>query len=336
MPYKKKFNFWTKLVGFFDVESPVFSTRMSLLICSVFASSGIYLGISQDSLAVQINGLIAAIDVLNSLLFITAVNQTVKSPDIIYNYGYGKYESISILAAAGLLIIVFGYAIYEAVISFGTNTSEAGNYFYLLLYSLFNLTIMIGMYKYQRKMAKKYKMPILEYDAEIWKIDSFIEMGVIINLLFGTGLKFFGFGHLAILIDSITALLLLIFALKVPLKGSRDALNQLLDKTLPDDMQFQLLAVITDNISMICEFKHVHTRQSGKDIFVEIDVVLPFDYTIKQKYDLELQIKEQILAIYPTSVPRMYAISCDGNCTNGNKSNCPVRMYLLEKEAGKE
>lgn len=326
------FNTYTRFLKWFDVSTPVFSTRLSMIICSFLAVFGIIIGITQVSLAVQINGLIAAIDVLNSFIFLTAVNHSVKSPDYIYNYGYGKYESLSILAGAGLLLIVLGYALYEAALSFWHPEVQTGNYYFLLSFSFGSLALMMIMYRVQKKMSKKYKMPIIDYDAAIWKIDSYIEMGVLSNLIVGAGLKYFGMGHTASLLDSITAVLLLIFALKVPIEGSRNALNQLLDKTVSDEIQFKLLAVVSENINKMCEFKRVHTRQSGKDIFIELDIVLPYDYTVKQKYDMEKEIRNRILEEYPTSIPRVYAIACESNCDHNGQTTCPVKVALLNRE----
>lgn len=326
------FNTYTRFKKWFDVSTPVFSTRLSMIICSFLALFGIVIGITQVSLAVQINGLIAAIDVLNSFIFLTAVNHSVKSPDYVYNYGYGKYESLSILAGAGLLLIVLGYALYEAAISFGHPEVETGNYYLLLSFSIGSLALMMIMYRVQKNMSKKYQMPIIDYDSQIWKIDSYIEMGVLSNLLVGVVLKNFGFGHIASVLDSITAVLLLMFALKVPIEGSKNALNQLLDKTVSDEIQFKLLGIVSENIHKMCEFKRVHTRQSGKDIFIELDIVLPYDYTVKQKYDMEKDIRNRILEEYPTSIPRVYAVACESNCNQNGVTTCPVKVALLNQE----
>ena len=47
----------------------------------------------------------------------------------------------------------------------------------------------------------------------------------------------------------------------------------------------------------MCEFKQVHTRQSGKDIFVEIDIIMPFDATIDTKFDFELALHLALLLL---------------------------------------
>lgn len=324
-----KFNFFTKVQKWFDTSSPMFTTRLSMVVCSIMALSGIVIGIAENSLAVQINGLISAIDILNSIIFLTAVTHSMKSPDYVYNYGYGKYESLSLLAAAGLLLIVLAYALYEAALSFGEPNSEGGNYYVLLSLSLVNVAIMRTMYRIQIKASKRLNMPILEYDAQIWKIDTLLEIGVISNLVLGAVFQYFHLIKTMFIVDSVTAIALLIFSLKVPLKGSKDAINQLLDRTLSDDVQFNILGIISENLHKMCEFRSVHTRQSGKDLFIEIDIVMPSDFTLSEIWDLEKDIKSAIIALYPTAVPRIYTTPCDDSCSIDGVSHCLLKKAKI-------
>lgn len=303
------------------------STRLSLLVGIVLASAGIVLGYLESSLAVQINGFIALIDVVNSILLMIAVNHSVRTPDYIFNYGYGKYESLTLLISAILLLGVLGYAFWELILTYANPDSTSGNYSLLSLYSFLTFFIMYGMYKYQLSSSKRFRMPILKFDAEIWKIDSYMELGVLANLLLGVLLINIDYNSLAKQLDTITAIGLTVLALRVPLKGSKDALNQLLDRTLPDDIQFDLIAVVAENVNQMCEFRTVHTRQSGKDIFVELDIILPYDYTMEQKYDMEKKVQKQIKEIYPTSISRIYAIPCPKDCILKGERKCPVHLF---------
>ncbi len=325
-------NVFTRIRGWFNTKSPVFPTRVSLFACILLAFGGISLGLYEDSLAVLTNGLISAVDIFNSALFMTAVNHSMRSPDYVFNYGYGKYESISILTAALLLSVVMIYTIVEAVRNFGMVEPAGGNYFILVSFSAVSLLVMMRMHRLQRIAAKRFHMPILQFDSESWKIDSYIEAGVLANLLIGAILQQSGYMKIAIIIDSITAVLLLLFALKVPLKGSRDALNQLLDRTLPENVQFDILAVVAENLSRMCEFKEVHTRQSGKDIFIEIDIIMPYDFKLEQIVGLEKDMQEALKEKYPTAVPRIYVTPCSKDCVHYGKSFCPVKIELEKKQ----
>lgn len=321
-----KHNFYTRFRNWFEINSPLFSTRVSLLVGIVLSTFGIVLGSLEGSLTLQTNGIIALIDVVNSLLFINAVSRSVRAPDYVFNYGYGKYESISILLSAVLLIVVLVYAVYESIIQFGDTDYEGGNYLMLAGFSFATIIIMYFVYRMQLIYARRFRMPILKYDADLWKADLFIEFGVFANLLLGAALIFWEHDYYAKQIDSIFAIGLTVLALRVPLKGSKQALNQLLDKTLPDDIQFELIAVVAENVNEMCEFKTVHTRQSGKDIFIELDIVLPFDYSMDKKLEMEQKVQEQIKQIYPTSISRIYAIPCPKDCIQKGIRKCPIHL----------
>jgi cation diffusion facilitator family transporter len=319
-------NFYTRFRNWFEVNSPLFSTRISLLVGICLSVFGIILGSLEGSLTLQTNGIIALIDVVNSLLFINAVSRSVRAPDYVFNYGYGKYESISILLSAVLLIVVLVYAVYESIIQFGDTDYQGGNYLMLSGFSLATIGIMYFVYRMQIIYAKRFRMPILKFDAELWKADLQIEFGVFTNLMIGTILISMNNDYYAKQLDSIFAIVLTLLALRVPLKGSGQALNQLLDKTLPDDIQFELIAVVAENVNEMCEFRTVHTRQSGKDIFIELDIVLPFDYSMDQKLEMERKVQEQIKSIYPTSISRIYAVPCPKDCLRGGERKCPIHL----------
>lgn len=324
---RQKFNFYTKVSSWFRTDSPVFTTRISLILTILISIFGISLGVVEDSLAVKTNGIISALDILNSYLFFNAVNMSVRNPDYIFNYGYGKYESISILGSSILLLLVLGYTSIDAISNYGKTDVGESNYYILMVFSSISFLFMRLVYRIQKNSARKYGMPILEYDANLWKSDSYIELFVLLNLIVGLVLQSIGYRYIGFIIDSGVAISLTLFALIVPLQGSRKALNQLLDRTISDEVQMKFLSVITKNHKNICEFKEIHTRQSGKDIFVELDIILPFDESMAYKDNLEKKIAQEIIELNPNAVPRVYAIACDGKCLDKNNRNCPIHKY---------
>ncbi len=324
---RQKFNFYTKFKSWFRTDSPVFTTRISLILTVLIAAFGIVLGVLEDSLTVKTNGIISALDILNSYLFLSAVNMSVRNPDYIYNYGYGKYESISILGSSILLLLVLGYTSIEAFVNFNKTGIEDSNYFILMTFSALSFLIMRFIYRIQKRASSKFGMPILEYDASLWKTDSYIELFVFISLILGLVLQLTGLRYIGLMVDSVLAIVLTLFALIVPIQGSRQALNQLLDRTISDELQMKFLSVVTKNHTNICEYKNIHTRQSGKDIFVELDIILPFDESMEYKDNLEKKISEEIISITPNAVPRVYAKACNGKCLVNNSRNCPIHKF---------
>ncbi|MFA6570938.1 MAG: cation diffusion facilitator family transporter [Bacteroidota bacterium] len=325
-----EYKFKTQFTGWFDFKSPVFPTRVSLLACILLAAGGIIVGSLEKSLAVETNGMIAAIEILNSMLFIAAVSQSVRTPDYSFNYGYGKYESLAILSGAVLLTVVLIKTLISGIQEF-SSPILVGNYYILVSFSIFSLLVIQLMFLYLKKASKKYFMPLLDYDAAMWKVDSYIESGVLINLIIGAILGFLGYAKIAKMIDSASAIILIVYALKIPLTHGKDALNQLLDRTLPESIQFDIIAVIAENVNRMCEYKKTYTRRSGKDIFIEIDVVMPWDFTLEEAFSLEKDIHESIKIKYPTALPRLYVTPCQKDCVKGDVCNCPVKIAMQQK-----
>lgn len=313
----------------FARSSPLLAVRIGVGISVVFAIVGIFLGATRDSLAVEINGLITAIDVVNSLLFLTALRQSVKSADTQFNYGYGKYESLGVLSSSLLLSLVLGYFLLEVVLRMLSPEPVLPNteHFTLLLFSSFAAAILIGMARWQRANARRFGMPMLDYDADVWRVDSYMELGVVANLVLGWVLSLAGWSSVATFIDAITAVLLLIYALYVPLKHSKEAIDQLLDKTLPEEVKLFIIGVVAEHISQICEYRALHTRRSGKDIFIELDVVLPYDHNLEQAFEVESSMRAAILQRYPNAVVRLYAVPCSHDCELSGTRFCPAHLH---------
>ncbi|OGU16500.1 MAG: hypothetical protein A2X61_05510 [Ignavibacteria bacterium GWB2_35_12] len=318
-------SFSNRIRKYFDKTTAVFPSRVSLITCSILAIAGISIGVLENSLSVTANGLIAATEILSSLLFLSAIKQSIRAPDYVFNYGYGKYENMAILAGSTLLSLLLIYTIIEAIKDFGT-PEPVGNYYILIIYSLASFIILRKTATFLRKSSKKFQMPLLEYDADIWKTDSMIELGVLVNLAFGALFSYFNYKFIGKYIDSATAVLLLSYSLKVQLTHGKSAVNQLLDHTLPENIQFDIISVIAENINRFCEFKKVHTRQSGKDIFIEIDVIMPWDFTLEEAYQLEKDILNSLVKKYPTAIPRLYVTPCPKDCIHDGKTSCPVKL----------
>lgn len=316
----KSFRVW------FDPNSPVFLPILSMLMSILIALAGIPLGSIQHSLAVETNGYIAAIDVLNAALLITAINRSIRRADFNFNYGYGKYESLAILTSAMLLTIVSGYILIKSLDSLGEE-STVDNYWILGCFSFISLAMMVAMQRQQKKKAKIFNLPMLHYDADLWKADIFTEVGVMINIIIGSMLHYNGALTVAKYVDSLTSIGLLFVALRPCYKYGREAFNQLLDRTLSEDIQMELLTVIAENIDSFCEFKSIHTRQSGKDLFIEMDLVMPFDYTLEDNFIVEKKMREAVALKYPTSIFRVYATPCPRDCIKDNKCFCPVKLH---------
>lgn len=315
----------------FNRNTPVFVARLSFLVSVFIALLTYILGWIEDSLFYKTNGLIALTDIVNSGILLTAVLHSTREPDSFFNYGYGKYESLGIFISSSLITIITIYTLYEAILSFG-KIVPIGNFGYLILFSIISSTLMFWMHKILMRYYHNFQLPILRYDAEVWKYDAFIEVGVIFTLLICVILDRIGFTAAARVADSIGALIFVAIAMRIPIKFGKKSIDQLLDRTLPEKFHYDILSVIAENFKNICEFKTLYARQSGKDIFIEIDVVLPYDFTLSEAYEIEQKIIGEIKSLYPNAIPRLYVVPCSKDCVYDDINHCPVKKWKKEME----
>ncbi len=318
-----------KSESFFNPNTPTFVARISFFVSILIALTTFALGWLEESLFYRTNGLIALTDIVNSAILMTAVDHSRREPDSFFNYGYGKYESLGIFVSSALITIIALYTLYEAFVSFG-EISPIGNFYYLIFFSVFSSALMYWMYLTLLRYYKNFQLPILRFDAELWKYDAFIELGVIFSLVICLLLNNLGFPKAARIGDSIGALIFVAFAMRIPIKFGKKSIDQLLDRTLPEKFHYDILSVIAQNFKSLCEFKNIYARQSGKDIFVEIDVVLPYDFTLLEAFEIEEKIVNEIKSMYPTAIPRLYVIPCKQDCIYDDIRHCPVKKLKFE------
>ncbi|MCX7879561.1 MAG: cation diffusion facilitator family transporter [Ignavibacteria bacterium] len=324
-----------KRKSIFDPNTPTFAARISLIVSFLIALITFSLGWVEGSLFYKTNGLVALTDVINSAILLTAVAHSERTPDNLFNYGYGKYESLGIFVSSTLITLITIYTVYEAIQSFG-EFKPIGNFSYLILFSLFSSFVMFRIHKLLMKFYKRFQLSILRYDAELWKIDSFIELGVLVNLTLCFILNSLGYTFEARIFDLTGAILFVVFAMRIPIKFGKKSIEQLLDRTLPEEFHYNILSVIAENFRSICEFKNVYARQSGKDIFVEIDIVLPYDMTLEQAYEIEKNIVSKIKSLYPSSLPRIYVTPCKKDCIHENTNTCPAWRWSVQLKKSTE
>ena len=303
---------------------PEFASTISLVACTLLALGSIVLGVIQRSLIMQTNGYIALIDIGNSLLFLAAVQRSSRQADVTFNYGYGKYESLAILVSANLLIVLTIFTLGEAF-SFARRPPVDVNSLILAGWAVLSFVVMRYTARLLERYASRFHMPMLRYDAELWRADSWMELGVLSGIGISAALRTIDRTDIAAILDIVASIVLLLVTLRVPLKHGREAFRQLLDRTLPDEAQYEILAIIAENVRNMCAFNSVHTRQSGRDIFIEIDLVMPFDYTLRELYELERSILDSLRAKFPTAIPRVYVTPCDGSCEHDGTSTCPIK-----------
>lgn len=301
----------------------MFPTRLNYVAALIFAITGLYIGLIYESSIAIATSIIASANAISAYLLTGAQKRRLREPEYAYHYGYGKFESLSTIYAGSLYVLGCAYTIYRLILAISEPFSAVIGFAIVILYATASLAFGIGNLIYISSRATKIGNDIIEREAELVRLDVYFKVFALATALAAFVLYAKGNEAGAALTDSLSGLALLAIALFGALKGFKDALDQLLDRTLPEEIQYEIIASIADNINKICEIKSVHTRRAGKGIFIEIDVVLPWNYTLEQAFEIERELTAPIINKYPNAKVRLYALPCKRDCASGGEDNCP-------------
>ena len=137
------------------------------------------------------------------------------------------------------------------------------------------------------RIAKKYNSQALEADALHFSTDIWSSSVV----LFGLILANFGF----FFADSLAALVVAMIVIYVSFRLGKRAIDALIDRS-PDTTSKKIVSVL-ESISEITHYHDLKVRQSGSDIFVELNIHVQPGLTIEQAHEITHRVEHEIKAI---------------------------------------
>jgi divalent metal cation (Fe/Co/Zn/Cd) transporter len=276
-----------------------------------------------NSVILRTYGLVSSVELIIIILLYKSAKKSINTPDLIYNFGFGKYENLAVIISSIIIPIILINTIFNTIYYAESGISTISNIRLLIIASI--IIIIISKIK-ELALNNFYKNSNISIFKSI-----VIRTNKLINpelfLLLTIGIQFFilsNFQNINLYFDVICAVILILSLLYLPLKNLRNSLNQLLDKTLPDEILFDFLSVIIEHFNLMCEYKSMRTRRSGEDIFVDIDIIMPSDISLDKVYQIENSIKKSLNMKYPNAHPRVYAQPCIRNCIYKSNGDCPV------------
>jgi divalent metal cation (Fe/Co/Zn/Cd) transporter len=289
--------------------------------------SNICVGVFSQQVSLIVLGLSLSITIAYCLTIFFAESNKNQYPDYLFQYGYTKFESLFILVHFFLSLIIALITIHLTIISnISTSLIKIDKLLFLLGFVFLSSIIIIFLKKvFDRNLSFSTKNRELIYNFIVWKntlIMFFVSfMFISIAILFYQADK----AEFLIYLDKVLAGILSLYLFLISISNIKFAIDILIDKPASDEIQFNILSVVVDNIKNYCEFRRLQVRSAGRLLLVEIEVVLPYDFTIEQKYELEKRFDMQIKDIYSNSITRLYVIPCNKDCSENNPLDCPIR-----------
>lgn len=278
------------------------------------------IGTITGSVAIISDAVHSATDIVASSIAFFAVRKSGRPPDDQHAFGHGKFESLSGLIEATLIILVALFIIYEASGALIRGESTLDPDLLGLGMVAVGVSALANTIISQRmmKIARKTESIALETDAWHLRTDVFTSVGVFAGLLliYLTGI---------LLLDAIIALAVGLVIIRTGISLIKKSLGDLLDNRLPEEEVRRIQTILTGYCSEYVNFHGLKTRRSGPERFIELHLMFNQDSLLSTAHELADRLEEELKAEFPRVHVTIHMEPCHEICEDCGVYICPER-----------
>ena len=232
-------------------------------------------------------------DMATDVVVIAFAKISAKPKDEGHDYGHGKYETLATiiislaLAAVGTGILVNSIGAIRVVVDGGL-LPRPGTV--ALLAAAVSIVVKEILYRYTVREGRRVSRPSMIANAWHHRSDALSSLGT----LAGIGCAYF-LGDKWRIADPIAALVVAVFIFKIAFDLIRTGLDELLERSLPEDVEEEILRVVAANPE-VREPHNLRTRRIGASIAVEVHVRVDGAMSVCRSHELTEDIERRLRA----------------------------------------
>jgi cation diffusion facilitator family transporter len=300
-----------------DTKEKIKAARLSIFSNTTLVLIKLFIGILMGSVSVLSEAIHSGLDLLASMIAYYAVGKAGKPADEQHPYGHGKWENVSGVVEALLILGAAIYIIYEAAHRFagGRQLEYLG-----LGTAVMSISALVNWFvsKHLFQVARKTRSVALEADAWHLRADVYTSLGVL------AGLGLIAITKIAIL-DSIVAIGVALLIIKSSVELTRNAFADIFDVRLPEKDEKIIKGILVRHEGDCVSFHRLRTRKSGSMRFIDLHLVVPRKWSIEEAHQLSDNIENEISEALPNTQVIIHVDPC-------NKSLQPCPVCLKEPE----
>lgn len=248
-------------------------------------------GIFGRSSAMVADAVHSASDFATDLVVLVFVKISAKPKDDDHDYGHGKYETLATLiiglalAAVGIGIFVSGARSIAHVLGGGTIPSPEP---IALVAAVVSILAKEWLYRYTVAVGRRVESSSVIANAWHHRSDAFSSIGTLI----GIGCAYFLGGKWRVA-DPIAAIVVAALIVKVAIGLVRSGLDELLEKSLPADVENEILEILTANPAVTMPH-NLRTRRIGSGIAIDAHIRVDGNMTVLDAHKLTIVIEKAL------------------------------------------
>ena len=268
-------------------------TLVGFVVNLILSAAKLAAGILGRSGAMVADAIHSFSDMATDIVVIVFARISSKPKDDGHDYGHGKYETLATiiislaLAAVGIGILSSSIGSIRTILEGGTLPRPGA---VALVAAVVSIVAKEILYRYTVRVGRRIDSPSVIANAWHHRSDALSSLGT----LAGIGCAYF-LGEKWRIADPIAALLVAVFIFKIALDLIRTGLGELLEKSLPADVEQEILSIVTANPE-IRSPHNLRTRCIGASIAIEVHVRVDGAMSVAHSHALTVDIEHRLRA----------------------------------------
>jgi len=264
------------------------TARLSVVSNTLLIIMKVVAGIISGSVSIISEAIHSSMDLVAAIIALFSVRVADNPPDKRHPYGHGKFENISGVIEALLIIAAAIWIIVESVKKFLGEDIILEKIWIGSIVMVLSAIVNIFVSRRLYKVARETGSVALEADALHLKTDVYTSAGVAVGLILIllTDIKW---------LDPIIAILVALFILRESYSLLKRAFSPLLDIAWSDE---EIKGLHKKLKEMGVQFHDLRTRMSGNYRFIDIHVEMAADESVENAHKFCDQIEEELMSTY--------------------------------------
>lgn len=276
-----------------------------------------------NSLAIMADLGISCVALAVSIILYYAIKMADKPADFFHNYGYGKVENVCELIEGAVLIGLALSMSFQAITSL-IHVEEIHSPVVGLICSFLGIVINFWGAAFILKLATKSASPALKAEGIHFRLEGYISLAITISFALYIAVTRAGFFAIANYIDPLATLLVSVVIAIPSARLLKEAFKKLLDASIGEAGQMDVLKILAKHIDFYCNFKHIKTRTAGRKQFVDVHLVMPEHISFTSAHEVISNIEKDISSAISDCDVTVRIEPCKKDCTFiKNRQACP-------------
>ena len=234
-------------------------------------------------------------DLVTDIIVLVFIRISGKPGDSDHSYGHGKFETMATLIV-GLILLFVGLGVaYSGIISViasrkGHTPQPPG--MLALIVAVISIILKEWTYRFTVSRGRSLDSPAVIANAWHHRSDAMSSIGTAVGI---GGAIFFGDGFE--ILDPVAAIVVSFFIMKVAIQLIIPSLGELLEKSLPEEVQEQIRQIIL-SYPGVSEPHHLRTRRIGNTYAIDVHLRMDGDMPLRIAHDHVSAIERKIRAAF--------------------------------------